>query len=68
MTKYQVHDYWREHILPFVRAAYENDGVPDLPARRESFNNLVASLERDGQLDRAPAPGRRALRTPLHLL
>jgi hypothetical protein len=34
MTKYQVHDYWREHILPFVRAAYENDGVPDLPARR----------------------------------
>ena len=27
---------------------YEQDGIPDIPARRESYNNLIDSMVREG--------------------
>lgn len=36
---------WRSEVLPFVINSYEQDGIPDKPARRESFNNWVDGLD-----------------------
>lgn len=48
MTEQELHDMWREDVLPYVVMAYELDGIADYPARRESFNNWVDSLAQDG--------------------
>lgn len=45
-----VSKMWEETIFPLVRAKYEEDGVPDLPARRESFNDYLDSLIRHGEV------------------
>jgi len=39
---------WAEEALPFVKKQYERDGVPDMPARRESWNNWSDMLCKDG--------------------
>tara|TARA_R100001244_G_C5158284_1_gene130663 strand:+ start:1048 stop:1359 length:312 start_codon:yes stop_codon:yes gene_type:complete len=41
-------DYFKDAILPMVAQEYEQDGVPDIPARREAYNNAVDNLCRDG--------------------
>ena len=43
-------DQFEFDILPFVRDEYEEDGEPDWPARRESWNNWTDSLCKDGQI------------------
>ena len=37
-------------VMPFVREQYEQDGIPDWPARREAWNNWTDSLCKDGQI------------------
>ena len=36
--------------LPAVKAAYEQDGVVDGPARRESWCNFIDSLNKNGEI------------------
>lgn len=40
-----IHAEFMAHILPLIKSHYEQDGVPDKPARREGFNNWLDSLE-----------------------
>lgn len=46
----EVFDAWEVKVLPSVREKYEADGVPDRPARRESFNNFIDSLVKSGDI------------------
>lgn len=49
-TKVEALDAWRSAYLPSVKSTYEQDGVPDYPARCESWSNYVDSLHREGDL------------------
>lgn len=48
ITKVQALADWRENILPRVKAHYETDGIPDWPARSESWTIYVDELNKDG--------------------
>jgi hypothetical protein len=37
-------------VLPHVKAAHEEDGVMDRPARREAWCNFIDSLNKSGEL------------------
>ena len=37
-------------IHPMIQEAYEQDGQPDWPARREAWNNWTDALASDGQI------------------
>ena len=50
MTHAQAVDYFNAEILPTIKEHYEQDGVPDLPARREEWNNWTDSLCKDEQI------------------
>lgn len=50
MTKSQFEEHFREEVLPHVVARYEQDGIPDKPARRETWNDTVDAYIRDRQL------------------
>jgi len=47
MNKKEAEREWRERVLPYDKVQYERGGVPDYPARRESWNNFVDGLCRD---------------------
>ena len=53
---YKVITFWEachafeEEILPLIQAQYEQDGIPDWPARREEWNNWTDELCNDGQI------------------
>ena len=49
-TKREALDEWRTAYLPSVKEAYETDGLPDYPARSESWSNFTDSLCKDGQV------------------
>jgi hypothetical protein len=53
MTKKEFEQYFREEALPYVVERYEQDGVPDRPARREEWNNRVDSCIQDGILPKS---------------
>tara|TARA_R110002110_G_scaffold108401_2_gene270719 strand:- start:6155 stop:6379 length:225 start_codon:yes stop_codon:yes gene_type:complete len=50
MTHAQAVDFFNAEILPTIKEQYEQDGVPDLPARREEWNNWTDSLCKDEQI------------------
>jgi len=50
MTHDQAVDCFNAEILPTIKEHYEQDGVPDLPARREEWNNWTDSLCKDEQI------------------
>jgi hypothetical protein len=50
MTWKEACNEWDEEILPIIQEAYESDGIPDWPARREGWNNWTDSLCKDGQI------------------
>lgn len=50
MTKKQFEEDFRENTLPFIIERYEQDGVPDRPARCEAWNDTVDSYIKDGIL------------------
>ncbi len=37
-------------ILPMIQETYEQDGIPDYPARCEAFNNWTDALCKDGEI------------------
>jgi len=53
MTKAEFAAMFRENMLPMIIAEYEQDGVPDKPARREAWNNTVDAYIRDGLLPKS---------------
>ena len=50
MTPEELYAVWRSEHLPHLVARFELDGIPDKPARRESWNNWIDSLARDGAI------------------
>ena len=50
MTFDQACEQFTDCILPMIQEAYEQDGIPDMPARREAWNNYTDSLACDEQI------------------
>lgn len=50
MRNQEVRDQFRDSGFIAVVLRYEQDGVPDIPARREAWNNYVDMLHKDGML------------------
>ena len=46
----EMGDRFESEVLPHVKAAHEQDGVVDGPARRESWCNFIDSLNKSGEL------------------
>ena len=44
ITKKEAVEIFRNSVMPGVRDAYEQDGKPDWPARREAWNNMTDSM------------------------
>ncbi len=45
-----VFNRYAEEVLPYVKAAHEQDGIVDIPARRESWSNFIDSLNKNGEI------------------
>ena len=43
-------EYFTEEILPMIQEQYEQDGVPDWPARCEAWINWTDMLCKDGEI------------------
>ena len=43
-------DTFITEILPMIQEQYEQDGIPDIPARCEAWNNWTDSLCKDEQI------------------
>ena len=50
MTYDQAVEQFNDYILPMVIDHYEQDGIPDRPARVEAFLNWTDSLCKDHQI------------------
>jgi hypothetical protein len=50
MTFAQAAETFTLEILPMVQEAYEQDGDPDWPARREAWNNWTDAMCKDQQI------------------
>jgi hypothetical protein len=50
LSEREVIEGWISFYLPFIIESFEKDGIPDQPARRESFNDYVDALQKDGKL------------------
>jgi hypothetical protein len=50
MTFAQACEIFTLEILPFVQREYEQDGIPDYPARRQEWCNWTDGLCKDGQI------------------
>ena len=44
MTWDQAVEQFNEFVLPLVQEEFEQDGIKDIPARREAWNNWTDSL------------------------
>ena len=53
LTKKQFEEHFRDEVLPHVIERYEQDGIPDKPARREAWNDTVDAYIKDRQLPEA---------------
>tara|TARA_R110001599_G_scaffold220632_1_gene419081 strand:+ start:4519 stop:4740 length:222 start_codon:yes stop_codon:yes gene_type:complete len=47
LTEETIFKYFKDVILQDIANHYEKDGIPDIPARREAFNNYTDSLCKD---------------------
>jgi hypothetical protein len=50
MTKEQALKHFKRYDLKTVKKEYEQDGVPDWPARREAWNNFTDYLQKAGHI------------------
>ncbi len=50
MTWEQACRMYRDIFLPVIREKYEQDGLPDWPARREAWNNWTDSLCKNNRI------------------
>jgi hypothetical protein len=48
MNKAQFDNEFKMNDLEFIAKQYEQDGIPDKPARREAYNNKVDAYQKDG--------------------
>ena len=46
-----VLEEYKAHTLPSIQAQYEQDGIVDVPARREAWCNLIDSLNKNGVIN-----------------
>ena len=53
MTKSEVIEYFKEHVLPHVTRRYESDNIIDAPARREAWNDMIDVLIKDGLISKS---------------
>lgn len=49
-TRNQAIEEFEQTELPFVELQYEQDGIPDLVARREAWHNFVNWLHENYQI------------------
>ena len=45
-----VLEEYKTYTLPGIKYKYERDGIVDVPARREAWNNLIDFMNKDGAL------------------
>jgi len=45
-----VFNRFAEEALPAIKAAYEDDGKADIPARREGWSNFIDYLNKNGEI------------------
>ena len=45
-----VLEEYKTYTLPGIKYKYERDGIVDVPARREAWNNLIDFMNKDGVL------------------
>jgi hypothetical protein len=57
LTKTQFEEMFREEVLPYIAQRYEQDGIPDKPARREAWNDTVDAYIQDRMLPEAAIAG-----------
>lgn len=50
LTQTEVNHYFKQITLEQIAKEYEQDGVPDKPARREAYNNLLDNLHKHGRI------------------
>jgi len=55
MTQQEFNNYFKMEILPLIAKQYEQDGIPDRPARREEYNNLMDDYQKVGQISEEDA-------------
>ena len=41
---------YKAYTLPSIKYTYEQDGIVDVPARREAWSNLIDFMQKDGAL------------------
>lgn len=50
MTKAEVVKIFKESVLPGIKESYEQDGVRDMPARQQAWNDFTDSLCKEGRV------------------
>ena len=50
MKQSEFNHYFKTEVLPSIAKQYEEDGIPDRPARREAYNNEIDNSHRSGQI------------------
>lgn len=50
LNKSQVDSSFINFILPEIKNQYEQDGIKDIPARCEAYNNYVDGLQKAGEI------------------
>ena len=50
MTRKQAIGYFNANVLPFTQLQHEKDGIKDLSARREAWNDWTDYLCKDGAI------------------
>lgn len=48
-TKKQVDEFFKMEIFPSIKKL-EYNGIKDIPLRRETYNNYIDSLYKDGEI------------------
>ena len=48
MTQQEFNTDFKEYDLEMIAQKYEQDGIPDRPARREAYNNKADAYCKDG--------------------
>lgn len=55
LSKKQIDQNFVNEILPSVKKQYEQDGIKDVPGRREAYNNYIDHLQKNGYITEAKA-------------
>jgi len=50
MTREQAIKQWKDQCVQQIKDWYEQDGIPDYPARCESWNEFTDELCKDGYI------------------